>query len=124
MFCAYCGKVVNNDAKNCPNCGTEIVIPKNMPSEPLYSEIEQSPYRSPNAAEAPASDSAVPVGMKEKKKWTAFVLCLLFGMLGAHRFYEGKKATAFLWMFTGGFFGVGYIIDLIILFCKPNPYYV
>lgn len=124
MFCVYCGKVVNNDAKVCPNCGTEIIIPKNLPSTPLLPEQEQYPYHTPNAAPHPSTDSAVPVGMKEKKKWTAFVLCLFFGILGVHRFYEGKKASAFLWMFTGGFFGIGYIVDLIILFCKPDPYYV
>ncbi len=36
----------------------------------------------------------------------------LFGFLGAHRFYYGKRATGVLWFFTLGLLGVGWILDL------------
>lgn len=29
-----------------------------------------------------------------------------------------------LYMLTGGIFGVGWMIDCLLLFLKPNPYYV
>jgi len=47
----------------------------------------------------------------------AYLLWLISGCgaLGFHRFYLGKIPTGLLWMFTGGFFGVGAIYDLFTL---------
>lgn len=59
---------------------------------------------------------------KLKNKTISLILCALFGIFGAHRFYEGKIATGILWACTGGGFGIGWIIDLIILINKPKYY--
>jgi len=58
----------------------------------------------------------------QKNKWVAFWLCFFFGILGIHKFYEGRVLLGILYIFTGGLFGIGVIIDLIILLFKPNPY--
>lgn len=58
-----------------------------------------------------------------KNKWVAFLLCLFFGVLGIHKFYEGKVLLGIVYLLTGGICGVGVIIDLIVLLFKPNPYY-
>lgn len=58
-----------------------------------------------------------------KSKWVSFFLCLFFGILGIHKFYEGRIIFGILYLFTGGLFGIGVIVDLIILLLKPNPYY-
>ncbi|MBR4791089.1 MAG: TM2 domain-containing protein [Treponema sp.] len=63
-------------------------------------------------------------GGRMKNKWVALLLCFFLGGLGAHRFYEGKVGTGILWLCTAGLFGVGWVIDFLILLFKPNPYYV
>ena len=57
-----------------------------------------------------------------KNKWVSFFLCLFLGVLGIHKFYEGRILLGILYLFTGGMFGVGVVVDLVVLFFKPNPY--
>ncbi len=58
----------------------------------------------------------------QKSKWTAFFLCLFLGVLGAHKFYEGKVLFGIIYICTGGLFIVGVVVDLVLLLLKPNPY--
>lgn len=58
-----------------------------------------------------------------KNKWISFFLCLFLGVLGIHKFYEGKIIFGIIYFCTGGIFGIGVIVDLILLILKPNPYY-
>lgn len=50
-----------------------------------------------------------------KSRLAAFLLCLFLGEFGVHRFYVGKIWTGLLWLITGGFLGIGYIIDLVMI---------
>lgn len=61
--------------------------------------------------------------MIPKSKWVAFFLCLFFGPLGAHKFYEGKVLLGVVYICTLGLFGFGIFFDLLSLLFKPNPYY-
>ncbi|WP_417334741.1 NINE protein [Halobacteriovorax marinus] len=38
-----------------------------------------------------------------------------FGFLGAHRFYYGKQISGTIWLFTGGLFGIGWIVDFFLI---------
>ena len=50
------------------------------------------------------------------KSWVVtMLLCLFLGYLGIHRFYAGKIWTGILYLFTGGLFGIGFVIDFIII---------
>ena len=53
--------------------------------------------------------------MAEKSFITALLLCLFLGGLGAQRFYVGKAGTGILWLFTLGLFGIGTLIDFIMI---------
>jgi TM2 domain-containing membrane protein YozV len=45
----------------------------------------------------------------------AWVLLLLGGVFGLHRFYQGKIITGVIYLCTGGLFLVGWIYDLFTL---------
>ncbi|GHV32733.1 hypothetical protein AGMMS4952_23670 [Spirochaetia bacterium] len=50
-----------------------------------------------------------------KSKGVAYLLWFFLGLFGAHRFYLEKIGTGFLFLFTGGVLGVGWLIDLFTL---------
>lgn len=53
----------------------------------------------------------------KKSRVTAALLCFFLGFLGIHRFYVGKLGIGFLWLITGGLFGIGTLVDFIIIIC-------
>lgn len=50
-----------------------------------------------------------------KSKAKTFVIALLFGLLGFHRFYVGKNLTGILYFLTGGLLGIGWIVDCVLI---------
>lgn len=50
-----------------------------------------------------------------KSKTVALILCILLGWLGGHRFYVGKVGTGILYLLTFGLFGIGILIDFIMI---------
>ena len=45
----------------------------------------------------------------------AYLLWFFFGILGIHKFYLGRIGMGILYLLTGGFFGIGWFIDLFTL---------
>ena len=112
-FCKHCGAQIDKDCIVCPKCGKQVEELKH----------EDQPSIVINNSNNNTNINGGRLG-KEKNKWVAFVLCLFFGGLGVHRFYEGKIGTGILWLITVGLFGIGWLVDLIIILTKPNPYFV
>ena len=46
-------------------------------------------------------------------KWLKAIVCLFFGFLGVHKFMEKKVGMGILYLFTGGLFGIGWIVDIV-----------
>lgn len=116
-FCKHCGGTIPQDAVMCTHCGRQV---EKLAGAAQPQVVIQNTNMNTNTASAVVAG----VGARAKNKWTAFVLCLLLGYFGAHKFYEGKVGMGVLYLFTLGLFGIGWFVDLIVLLTKPNPYYV
>jgi TM2 domain-containing membrane protein YozV len=60
--------------------------------------------------------------MKKKSKGIAYALWFFLGLFGGHRFYLGQVGMGLLMLFTGGLFGVLWLIDLFTLSKKVDDY--
>ena len=45
--------------------------------------------------------------------WGMLLLCYFLGIFGVHKFVEKKTGVGFLYLFTGGLCGVGWLVDCI-----------
>ncbi len=51
----------------------------------------------------------------DKSRGIAFVLAMLLGVFGAHRFYVGKTGSGIAMIFTLGGLGIWYLYDVIMI---------
>ena len=136
-FCPECGQAVSNRTtstytgkiKTCRNCGEQ------MPEDAFYclgcgmtfdsqeTDFEEVKRRVLNTGNPQKRAIDTSVGAW-KNKWISLILCVFFGVFGIHRFYEEKKITGFIYLFTFGIFGLGWFFDIILLATKTNPYRV
>ena len=123
-FCKHCGGKIPVDAVICTLCGRQV--------EELRSGNEQPNIVINNSNSSVNSNVNTNVNTnngfgrrgKAKNKWVALILCGLLGYFGAHKFYEGKIGMGIVYLFTGGLFLIGVIIDFLAILAKPNTYYV
>ena len=118
-FCKHCGGKIPEAAVICTLCGCQVEeMKKNEQPSVVINNSNTNTNANVNANVAGA------FGIRAKNKWVAFILCVLLGYLGAHKFYEGKAGMGILYLLTFGLFGIGWLIDCIVLLFKPNPYFV
>ena len=104
----------------CPRCGAPVDIADSkteMLSCPYCDATFKNPSYDPNAvAEAAAqelAEAAAAPHASAKSSKIAQLLCDFLGIWGVHRFYVGKIGTGLIWLFTGGCFFIGWIVDAI-----------
>lgn len=109
MFCNNCGSKMPDDAVVCGRCGFNIGVgPVNNNYGYQYNNAQQYNYAQQYNGYSYCSRSS---------RLIALLFCIFLGGLGIHRFYVGKIGTGVLWLFTGGCFGIGFLVDLIMIAC-------
>lgn len=103
----------------CPNCGAP--MQGNACNYCHYTEATNNPNNGGGNVvinnvynQQPQGTNVVFVnGVSPKSKMTALLLCIFLGFFGAHKFYVGKIGSGVVYLFTGAWFGIGWIIDII-----------
>lgn len=110
MNCVNCGTANVPGAKYCSNCGAVLPITRNCcPNCGTY--FDPGAQFCPRCGNPTAANGAV-----FGKDWlVALLLCIFLGGLGVHRFYCGKIGTGIIWLLTGGCFGIGWLVDIILI---------
>jgi len=88
-YCENCGSLIDVQAVICPKCGVPL-----GPYKDLLKKREQA---------------------SEKSRLVALLLAWFLGVLGIHRFYVNRVGSGILWLLTLGLFGVGVMVDLILI---------
>jgi len=120
--CAQCGSDEYQvlDAQTglvmCPYCRSQWIVPALVPSAPIpqYVVIQaQQQYQAPQPQ--PQYQMPQPPMISAKNWWAALFLCFFLGVFGVHRLYVGKIGTGIIWFFTLGLFGIGWLVDFIMI---------
>jgi len=115
-FCQHCGQKIPKDAVLCTLCGRMVETqPQNAAPQVIIHNDNINTNTNVNKV-------AAAVEGKMKNKWVSVTLCFFLGIFGAHKFYEGKIGMGILYLFTVGLFGIGVLVDFIVLLFKSNPY--
>ena len=109
--CPVCGAPM--ESNKCGYCGYEVETRSNSANVPpqagpafVQSQIIFNNQTTPNLRTA---------GISKKNKIVALLLCIFLGWMGVHRFYVGKVGTGILYLLTAGLFGIGWIVDIILI---------
>ena len=119
-YCKFCGELIDMECIVCPICGKQ-VEELNGSDRNIVINNNNNNVASASAAAYASADSNGMYG-HPKNKWISLLLC--FFTFCGHKFYEGKPGMGIVYLFTAGLFGIGWVVDLISLALKPNPYYV
>ena len=112
--CPMCGAPLENGT--CGYCGyhEQATASSNTPqtNQPVQPQIiiNNQTVQNPQAG----TPNIIP-GVSRKSKMVALLLCIFLGGLGIHRFYVGKVGAGILYLLTGGIFGIGWIVDIILI---------
>ena len=58
----------------------------------------------------------------ERELWVAYLLWFFLGLVGVHKFYLNKMGWGIIYLLTGGFFLIGWLVDLFTLPSQVRAY--
>lgn len=105
-LCGYCGYAEKGEP------GPASYANNNMPQQAVHEGTRQPQVIITNQYMPPLG--IVP-GVSRKKRTTALLLCIFLGEFGIHNFYVGKDGMGVLYLFTFGLFGIGWLVDIILI---------
>lgn len=126
MICAYCKSRLFETDRKCPACGSTVFIAEEpikarraaSQEDTSYAAGGREAFRQPEVRYETVYQTVYAKPERSgRSRWLALLLCALGGVIGLHRFYAGKIGTGLLFLFTGGFFGVGVAVDFIVILC-------
>ncbi len=114
--CEYCGSLVPDDKNKCDACGAWCAqeVEKTAPIPSSAPIVPQPPVDNAKNNIGTASDGKFISNKGVLNSLVIFLVCVFFGMLGLHRFIQGKIFTGILWLITLGLLGIGYFVDIVI----------
>ncbi len=119
-FCKFCGAKIPIQAVICPHCGGQV---EELKTQQQNNGMPGNIVINNNNDNKNTNTMRGGHRSKECNKWVALILCIIFGVFGAHKFYEGKIGMGILYLFTMGLGLIGVVVDIIIIAFKPVIYY-
>lgn len=124
--CSSCGAPI--DSPICSYCGLETNYNQHSEERTYQQAYNQQPISSQpiiiNNTIQNNNRNSNYVIHKPKSKMVALFLYIFWGFFGAHKFYLGKSRSGFVYLFTFGLFGIGWLIDIfLILFGASKDVY-
>lgn len=112
--CEYCGYSEKKPTNTNSNFQPQPQMPMQQPTQPQM-PMQQPPQPQVVINHIHQNSFDFIPGVSRKSKVVALLLCIFFGYLGAHKFYVGKIGIGILYLLTMGFFGIGWLIDIILI---------
>ncbi len=122
MKCPNCGAEIRHDDRYCRYCGGSLAVQQPQPAapqpqqQPVTVNVNQLPPQVVEVHhyhEVVRTVQAAKERVSQKSRLVSLILCLLFGWLGVHKFYEGNIFLGLVYLFTFGFAGFGVFVDLL-----------
>jgi len=113
--CSICGAPIENG--KCAYCGATFT--QLNTNKQQYQQQFQSQPQPQIIINNTVTNSEINGGFMRltsyRDKTVALILCILLGYFGAHKFYVGKTGMGLVYLFTGGIFGIGWIVDIFLI---------
>lgn len=102
------------DGYKCKYCGNiqDIIFSKEEEKQPEPEEIKVTVQAKQD--DVKEKETISPINKPAfKQALINFIICLLGGWFGLHKFIKGEIFWGIVYACTGGFFGIGYILDCV-----------